>query len=153
MELTKLQIGKLEKEWSKYLYILGMIDSPIGLSNDEVSHLENFSLTEGESVDRGWVIWEDKHSGFQTKAKKGTYKYLRLQWIENKRNIDEAERREQNTLKLRNSAEVQGNLENEIITGELAWCPICGSVMSALTDENGVIYKCYVCGFLKHESG
>ena len=153
MKLKKLQVDKLEKEWDKYLYILGMINSHLDLSNDEVSYVESFSLIEGEDIDNGWVIFEDKLSGFQTKAKKGTFKYLRLQWIENKRNIEEIKRRELNIVKLRNTAEVQGGLEDAVVTGELAWCPNCGSVMSAITDENGVTYKCYICGFFKHEGG
>ena len=69
MKLTKVQINKLEKEWSKYLYILGLINSPFDLSNDEIRHVENFSLTEGESINKGWVIWENKLSDFQVKAK------------------------------------------------------------------------------------
>ena len=126
-------------------------EAEYGLSEDERRELNDFYLIEQQDLGSGWTEWSNECYDNEEKVRKGTERYNYLVWLTGKaQEILDAES-EANITKLRAAAAEQGDLDGPSIRGELEWCPVCESAMSAVSDENGIDYICYVCGYSEHE--
>ena len=140
-----------KQKWNRILKLRKMAEAECGLSEDESLELNDFYLIEQEDLGKGWTEWAEENYDYEERVRKDTERYNYLVWLTGKAQEVISNESTNNITKLRAAAAEQGDLDVPSITGELEWCPVCGSAMSAITDENGVDYHCYVCGYIEHE--